>query len=103
MERKFFSENSGFIPDFLQNLREGKSGYDDKRLKKIEAIETFLIVAMQHPDQYDEWARLSLSWMGGEIKRIFSDSRVDGESIDRLFEIISRLSREITITPFLLQ
>lgn len=96
-----FLENNNLIQSYTLHLK-GEFGDSKKAPFKISAIQRFLEVISNDPRKYDTYVTLNIEWRGDELVNILKSRKVDSESIDDLFEILSRIARETTLkSPYI--
>lgn len=96
-----FLDNNNSIQSYVLYLK-GEYGDSNKAPFKISAIQRFLEIISNNPEKYDSAATLNIEWRGDELISIIKNKKSDSESIDELFEILSRIARETTLkSPYI--
>lgn len=95
------SEHNNLIQSYVLHLK-GEHGDSNKAPFKISAIQRYLEAISNDPGKYDSQATLNIEWRGDELVGILKSRKTDNESIDDLFEILSRIARETTLkSPYM--
>lgn len=90
------AENNQIIQSYAIHLKR-EFGDSKKSPFKISTIQRFLEVIANDPRKYDIHATLNIEWRGNELLDTLKSRKTDEESIDDLFEILSRIAREVTL------
>jgi len=91
-----FTENKSFIQAYVLQLKE-EYGDSDKAVEKVAAIQKFLEFIVYDPGKYDQFSTINQGWSYNDFLDIFRNKKTDLKSIEQLFQLLSRVAREVTL------